>query len=120
MNRPDFSGHRPDPAQFPKACGCGRSYTPARWDALPLCCNSAAPEGRSPGPDAESPALEWRQCACRSTLAVELQSYAERLASARAVLRHATERLRAHASGCSCGCGAQDEQLADELERLAS
>lgn len=54
------------PGQFPKSCGCGRSHTAEQWAALPL-----APKGGVYRVDGR-PELELRNCACHSTLAVDV------------------------------------------------
>lgn len=49
-------------APLVKACGCGRLYTRAQWDALAYV-----------GPwDDETELFELRNCACGSTLALSL------------------------------------------------
>lgn len=50
--------------QFPKKCGCCKTvHTEAAWLALPL-------KGHGSG-------LEFRDCACRSTLAILVEEIAE-------------------------------------------
>lgn len=128
MNRPE--GLRPKPSDFPQVCPrCDRRHTPASWAGLkPMQSPGLAADGIEYLED-RGVWVEWKACHCNGSLTVDLQSHAERLsdaraalahAEARASLRHAAERLRAHASACACGCGAQDEELAGELERLAS
>lgn len=51
-----------------KACSCGRVYSPAEWLKLPL-VGIQTFEG-----DDAPPALELRNCICKSTMAVEVPS----------------------------------------------
>lgn len=52
-------------SQWPKQCGCcPRSYTPETWILLPLVGAKAF--------DVGEPVLEYRNCVCGSTLAIEL------------------------------------------------
>ena len=55
-------------SQFPKKCGCGLTHGAAEWRKLNYVSRMAVPA------DAEGPAqtLELRNCACGSTLAVEV------------------------------------------------
>lgn len=47
-------------SQFPKACKCGASYYPGTWGQLPCLGKQVAPDMT----------LEYRNCACGSTIAV--------------------------------------------------
>jgi hypothetical protein len=50
---------------FPKLCGCGRKYSLQDWVALPHPRSAVWPID-------EHEALEMRDCACKSTLAIQL------------------------------------------------
>jgi GNAT superfamily N-acetyltransferase len=49
-----------------KRCGCGRTYTQAEWDALPLLGKQVIPAWR----DEPEETLTMKNCVCHSTLAV--------------------------------------------------
>lgn len=50
-----------------KSCKCGRSYTRAEWQSLPL-------RGHQDQGD-DFPVLELRDCPCRSTLGIEIPNF---------------------------------------------
>lgn len=50
-------------------CGCGRSYSAAAWQCLPL---AQANGGRGDGPF-EGTELELRECLCKSHIAAALR-----------------------------------------------
>jgi two-component system cell cycle response regulator DivK len=52
-----------DPSTILKTCGCGETYTHARWLALPLCGRMHVPGGER--------AIELRNCPCGSSLGIE-------------------------------------------------
>lgn len=53
---------------FPKACACGVVHLASSWSTLDYCGVMKGIAG-----EAEFPDLELRNCACGSTLAVELE-----------------------------------------------
>lgn len=56
--------------QFPKRCGCKRSYASVEeFRALPL-ANERRPYYVPSAPSEDEPVLECRNCACGSTLAL--------------------------------------------------
>jgi len=52
-------------------CGCGRCYTAEQWAQLHLAGIQHIPAG---GPGEPAYDLELRDCACRSTLSIEIAS----------------------------------------------
>lgn len=68
VTRTPLAGFHRQTDSFPKQCGCGRSYSLEAWCRLPH------PRSSAVWPIDEHEALEMRDCACRSTLCVQLIS----------------------------------------------
>jgi len=53
-----------------KQCKCGLAYDADGWAALPLCGYAGAYEGES----GEKRIVEMRHCACKSTIAIDVEA----------------------------------------------